>query len=269
MKRSIYTKNQTSKSKKKSIGIILIIAALIAVSFYTQSNENSKQSHEVKTYSNTPAFNKKLYSINDPASIWVVVNKGRVLPSNYVPADLMNPSIPLRLSTGSEEMLIRKQAALALQSMNQAAGKQNVHFMLASGYRSYSFQVNLYAGYVRTQGQHSADISSARAGHSEHQTGFAADLEPVSRTCEVEVCFANTREGKWLAANAYKYGFIVRYPKSKENLTGYEYEPWHVRYIGTKLASQLYKNSQTMEQFFGLPNYTSYPASSYSLLSRK
>jgi D-alanyl-D-alanine carboxypeptidase len=123
----------------------------------------------------------------------------------------------------------------------------------------------LYGGYVSTQGRHDADASSAHPGFSEHQLGLAADVEPASRKCEVASCFADTTEGKWVADNAYKYGFIIRYQKNRNNLTGYEYEPWHVRYVGKALAGQIQQSGQTMEQFFGLQAFADYPANPYQL----
>ncbi len=210
-------------------------------------------------------FNKSRYSINDPASLWVVVNKGRGLPSDYVPANLVVPHVPLRLSAGSSEMLVRQDMATALQMMINEAAAQGQHLMLASGYRSYASQASLYNSYVASQGRAQADASSAHPGHSEHQTGLAADLEPSSRSCEVELCFESTPEGQWLAANLSKYGFTIRYQKAKELVTGYQYEPWHVRYLGVGLATELYKAHQTMEDFFGLSFYTTYPSQPYQL----
>jgi LAS superfamily LD-carboxypeptidase LdcB len=237
------------------------VAALFLI--FTGSKQVSNLTSSQKN--DAGGFNKKQRSVNDPTSIWVVVNKGRILPGSYVPPDLTAPNVPLRLSSGSSEMQLRQEAAGALQQMFMAASQQNIHLMLASGYRSYDEQVGLYKGYVSTQGQQNADSSSARPGHSEHQLGLAADIEPSSRTCEVETCFADTQEGKWVAANAYKYGFIIRYPKDKDNLTGYEYEPWHVRYVGAALAMQIQQSGQTLEQFFGLSVYSDYNASSYQL----
>lgn len=211
------------------------------------------------------SFNKNQYSINDPASLWAVVNKGRKLPADYVPANLVNPKIPLRLPAGDLEMTIRSDAAGALLAMNSKANTDNIHFMLASAYRSYSLQVSVYGSYVRSIGQAQADQSSARPGFSEHQTGLAADLEPQSRKCEVDPCFGATPEGKWLAENSYKYGFVVRYQNGKQNLTGYEYEPWHIRYVGVELAKEVHQTNQTLEQFFNLPPSVNYPAEPYQL----
>ncbi|HSW74562.1 MAG TPA: M15 family metallopeptidase, partial [Candidatus Saccharimonadales bacterium] len=114
--------------------------------------------------------------------------------------------------------------------------------------------------YVAAQGKSVADSQSARPGYSEHQTGLAADLGGTSDpSCNVADCFADTVEGKWLAANAYKYGFLIRYPADKVNVTGYIYEPWHIRYIGASLSTEMHKSHiETLEEFFGLPAAPSY-----------
>jgi D-alanyl-D-alanine carboxypeptidase len=242
---------------------VILLLLIVGVIAWNEHKTSEPQKHPVAS------FNKSQNSLNDPNSIWVIVNKGRVLPANFAPSDLTAPNIPLRLDRNSPEMQIRQVAASALEQMVAASNTQNVHLMLASGYRSYSDQVNLRNGYIKTEGQSGADTSSARPGHSEHQTALAADLEPTNRTCEVEECFATTPEGQWLAANAYKFGFIIRYNKSQEKLTGYEYEPWHVRYVGTDLAMQIHQSGQTLEQFFELPVYTNYPATSYQLMVGK
>lgn len=210
-------------------------------------------------------FNKSQYSVNDPASAWVVVNKGRILPSGYKPSGLVAPNIKLNGSSGSDNMQLREDAASALGKLAAAAVTNSVKLVLVSGFRSYATQQSVYSGYVNSQGQAYADSTSARAGHSEHQTGLAADLGTSSGQCQLEECFANTAEGKWLKSNAYKYGFIIRYEKDKQDLTGYDYEPWHLRFVGEKLAAELKKAGQTLEQFFDLPAYADYPAESYKL----
>lgn len=205
-------------------------------------------------------FSKQTFSRDDPASVWVVTNKHRPLqPSDYTPSDLIVPNIPLRLPAKNDEMLLRAEPTRALEEMYQAAKKDGLELMVASAYRSFNYQKGLYNGYVKRQGQAEADSQSARPGYSEHQTGFAVDLEPASRKCEVEVCFADTPEGQWLAANAYKYGFVIRYQKDKQAVTGYMYEPWHMRYVGKPLAQELHRQGNpTLEEFFGLgaaPDY--------------
>lgn len=206
--------------------------------------------------SDQTTFNKSRYSLNDPASIWVIVNKQRPLqPKTYIPDDLVIPSITLRSNITSDERQVRKVNADALQTMAAAAKKDGVTLTLESGYRSYNFQVSLYNRYVQEQGKAVADTQSARPGFSEHQTGLAADVGGISKpSCNVEQCFADTIEGRWLAANAWKYGYVIRYPEGKDAVTGYEYEPWHVRYVGTDLSTEMHKKGiTTLEEFFGLP----------------
>lgn len=198
------------------------------------------------------------YSTESANSPWVVVNKGRQLPASYTPSPLMSPKIPLRLDASAPEMLLRRDAAMALEKLTAVAKNEGLGLMLSSGYRSYEQQVGLYNFYVNSGSKSAADAYSARPGFSEHQTGLAADIEPTSRECEVQTCFAETAEGKWLALNAYKFGFIVRYQKDNQALTGYEYEPWHIRYVGADLAAKIQTKNQTLEQFFKLPGYNTY-----------
>ncbi len=211
------------------------------------------------------AASQRQYSIDKADSLWAVVNKGRSLPSSYVPADLTVPKMHLRYSSSLPEMHVRADAAAALGEMFDAAQHSGLELMLTSGYRSYSSQVSVYGNYVKQSGVSQADTFSARPGHSEHQTGLAADLEPYSQNCELDQCFGDTPEGIWLAANCYRYGFIIRYPKGADNLTGYVYEPWHVRYVGKDLAYQIHSSGQTLEQYFGLPIYTGYANSGITL----
>jgi D-alanyl-D-alanine carboxypeptidase len=191
-----------------------------------------------------PPFNKALNSIDDPASIWVVVNKTRPLqPKNYVPGDLV--------SVGNGQRM-RAEPAQALATMLQAAKAQGLTIRPLSGYRSYNTQVSVYNSEVKTYGQAVADTQSARPGTSEHQTGLTIDVGGGG--CGIEDCFGNTAEGKWVAENAYLYGFIIRYLPDKAHITGYRYEPWHIRYIGVELATEMHNTGvQTLEEFFGLP----------------
>jgi D-alanyl-D-alanine carboxypeptidase len=258
------------KNKKTVISVLSAVFVVVVVIYAWPHNTPAPLSASGRTakpaQSELPAaFDKSLYPTDSSSSLWAVVNKGRALPSSYAPADLVVPGVPLRLSPAADEMHLRKAAADALETMFKTANGQDINLMLASGYRSYSDQIAVYNSYVAQSGVAQADTFSARPGHSEHQTGLAADVEPASRTCEVEQCFENTKEGVWLAANAYKFGFIIRYQKSNENLTGYIYEPWHVRYVGPDLAGQIQKSGRTLEQFFDLPAFTSYPANSLQL----
>ncbi|WP_349898940.1 M15 family metallopeptidase [Parafrigoribacterium soli] len=196
-------------------------------------------------------FNKHALSIDDPTSIWVVADKLRQLkPANYVPPDLVQTPVP-HLNPPT----LRAAAADAMVAMFAAAKAEGAGGMqLQSAYRSYAVQVNVYNGYVRSAGQAGADAQSARPGFSEHQTGLAADISAQPLTCALAACFGQTPQGKWLAANAYRFGFLLRYPADKVAVTGYMYEPWHFRYIGVELATEMHETGfTTLEEFFGLP----------------
>jgi D-alanyl-D-alanine carboxypeptidase len=197
-----------------------------------------------------PAFDKTKYSITEPGSLWWIVSKARPLPDGYVPAQLVNPSMKLRWAPIAESMTVSQQIAPDLEALYKASQAAGFDLMLVSGYRSQATQKELYEGYVSSQGQEAADRISARPGTSEHQTGMVVDIGRSDSQCELDTCFGDTAEGKWLAEHAHEYGFIIRYPQGKEAIVGYQYEPWHIRYVGKELAAELYKTRQTMEEFF-------------------
>jgi len=190
-------------------------------------------------------------SLSSASSLWVLVNKRNGIPTSYVPSSLRRPSIP---SSGS--YLLRSDAAAALERMYsgvRAAGAGSVG--LTSGYRPASSQAAIYNNAVRTRGQTYADLYVARPGHSEHQTGLAADLYPIGASnCGSYTCLGATRQGRWLAANSWKYGYILRYESGMTSVTGYEYESWHFRYVGETLAADYAASGRrTLEQFYGQP----------------
>ncbi len=249
-------------------GVVLAIAWWHSSQPLAEENQAATitNSIEVKEVSEPPTtFNKEQYSTNDPTSLWVVVNKGRVLPSNYVPADLTVPKVTLGRDSASDNMHLRAEAAWNLEKLIAAAASDSFRLMLVSGYRSHSTQASIYGRSVSSNGQSITDATIAKPGHSEHQTGLAVDLGATTGNCQLEKCFGDMSEGKWLVTNAHRYGFIIRYQKDKQNMTGYDYEPWHLRYIGPELAEEINKSSQTLEQFFGLPTYVDYPAQPHLL----
>lgn len=205
-----------------------------------QNNEPVKAENEKPA---EPVFNKKQLPIDSPDSLWVVVNKKSPLPASYVSRDL----------SSFEGVFLQADAANQIKELMEAARKDQIPLKIISGYRSYQTQKTLYQSYVRQDGQAAADTYSARAGFSEHQTGLATDLGNLNGTCDLQICFETTPGGIWLAAHVYEYGFIFSYPKDKTAVTGYQYEPWHLRYVGVELAAELKKTGQTMEEFFGLP----------------
>jgi LAS superfamily LD-carboxypeptidase LdcB len=180
-------------------------------------------------------------SSSEAASLTVVVNKKHKLPSDYAP--------DLTEVTGGQ---MRPEAAQAMTSLLFKANEASVPMKVISSYRSYSTQVSTYNKWVSQSGQADADRYSARPGHSEHQTGLAADLGMPDGSCNLEICFGSTAQGKWLATNAASYGFIIRYESDTESKTGYQYEPWHVRYVGVDTAKAIVNSGQTLDEYYGV-----------------
>ncbi len=192
------------------------------------------------------------HSLTDPASPWVVVNKHRPLsPAAYVPADLVQPAI--RLAVSGEAALLNSTTAAAAEKMFAAAAAAGTTMTLASGYRSFATQTFTYNNYVNSRGQAEADTASARPGHSEHQTGWAFDIGDGGGACGFQPCFAEQPAAVWAKANAHVFGFVVRYPWQFHQITGYYYEPWHLRYVGVAAAGDMFNRGiETLEEYFGL-----------------
>ncbi|MFJ4223928.1 D-alanyl-D-alanine carboxypeptidase family protein [Microbacterium sp. NPDC089695] len=198
------------------------------------------------------AGNAPCVALDDPAHVWVVVNKARPLnPVEFAPASLTE--IPLQMTTRSGQA--RADVATAVGEMAAAAVAEGVGEIGANnGYRSYDLQVSTHAAHVRNSGQTQADAASARAGFSEHQTGLAVDVVACSPGCGEIDAFGGTAQGAWVAENAWEYGFIVRYEEVGSAITGYKPEPWHLRYLGHELAAAYHHGGfHTLEEFFGLP----------------
>jgi D-alanyl-D-alanine carboxypeptidase len=188
--------------------------------------------------------------IENPDSLDVIVNKKRNLPENYVPEDLTAlTDIPTFLSNPEVNQL-RKAAYEALKELFDAAKEEGYELHARSGYRSYYTQASLYTSYVENYGKAAADKYSAKPGQSEHQTGLSMDITCEAINYKLDTTFGETEEGKWVAENAHRYGFIIRYPKGKEDITGYAYEPWHIRYLGVELAEKIYESGLTLEEYF-------------------
>lgn len=175
---------------------------------------------------------------------YLIVNKTYTLPSNYIPTNTHTEAGDQKYC----QTCIINEAWDAYNEMKSDASALGLNIWIASGYRSYKAQEGLYNNYVSRDGKEAADTYSARPGHSEHQSGYAFDLNSVTDE------FANTEEGKWINEKCYEYGFIIRYPKGKDDITGYKYESWHLRYVGEELAKKLYNDGDwiTMEEYFGI-----------------
>lgn len=191
------------------------------------STTSSDSSQTVTTTVTTSAVPVK----NDSGVTYIqgilIANKTYRLPEDYNPG--LDP-----------------EAESAFNTLSEAAANQGLDIYFSSGFRSYETQVRIYGSYVDSYGKESADTFSSRPGYSEHQTGLAIDVNTIDDS------FAGTPEAEWLANHAHEYGFIIRYPKGKESITGYKYEPWHIRYLGVEKATEVYNSGLTLEEFLGI-----------------
>lgn len=203
---------------------------------------------EVITYVNIGLdypFYTHITGVTQPDSLTVLVNKYRQLDSSYVPKDLE----VIAPCCNSGELVLRHEARIAFELMCSVATLEGLHLEAISTYRSYDYQNTVYfrnktPEMSLEEYQKVRDRVSARPGHSEHQTGLAVDINDLEQT------FEDTPEGKWLAENSYFFGFLLRYPKGKEWITGYDYEPWHFRYLGRRLAAEVYQSYLTYDEFY-------------------
>ena len=212
----------------------------------------------------TPALTDYIYprltidSANQPL---VVVNKLRALD----PIDFAPPILTVMPSSdsldNSRELVLAPSAANALVLMAEQMHAEGYgQLFVNSAYRTYDYQVELFESKTRQYGLAGALVRSAKAGHSEHQTGLAVDVSVPAQGCAIMTCFGETAGGKWVAANSWRFGFIVRYEEETTAITGYSYEPWHLRFVGEELATEYSENGiHTLEEFWSLPAAEFYP----------
>jgi D-alanyl-D-alanine carboxypeptidase len=190
--------------------------------------------------------------VAQPATISVLVNKHNKLPDSYNPPDLVTTTVPFISTATSEKRKMRREAAAALAKMFAGAKQQGISLLGVSGYRSHATQTTLFNYYVKTDGYAKARTYSALPGTSEHETGLAIDVTGGNGKCAADDCFGGTPEASWLEKHAAEYGFIIRYPKGKDAITGYKYEPWHIRYVGTKIANEIMSKGITLEEYYNV-----------------
>ena len=211
------------------------------------SSDNSSD-YSGSQYADSQSVSSKGFSIQTINGITyvdgvLIANKTYSLPSDFIPQDPEVPVTSQRSTTSLDRTLMS-----AWRTMQADASSQGLNIYIASAYRSYSYQVNLYNSYVARDGKAAADTYSSRPGNSEHQTGLCFDLNSIDDS------FGDTAEGRWVNDNCYKYGFCIRFPKGKDAYTGYQYESWHLRYVGKDLAAKLYNNGAwiSLEEYFGI-----------------
>jgi len=223
-KGEIWTSNNTKVATVNSIGRIKgVKAGKCVVTVRSKDNPDVFAEVKVKVKPYVAPVEPEITYIDGI----LIANKTYPLPSTYNPG-------------------VNAKANAALKKMFAAAKKEGLNLFVRSGFRSYSTQKYLYNSYVKRDGKAAADRYSARPGHSEHQTGLAFDINKANSS------FAGSPEAKWLAKNCHKYGFIIRYPKGKESITGYIYEPWHVRYLGIETATSVYDSGLCLEEYLGI-----------------
>lgn len=193
-----------------------------------------------------PVFDMTKHSLTDPDSPWVIVNK--LNPMN--PQDFEPEVVPVPVPYVNPAYMRKAPADAVVKMFADFTAETGLEMQVLSSYRSYSAQQQVYGG---------NDTLTARPGFSEHQTGWVVDIDALPRTCSMQACFRDTPQGKWLSKNAWKYGFILRYPDGLTKITGYQFEPWHFRYVGVELAEEMRTQGiKTLEEFFGYPAAPNY-----------
>lgn len=237
----------------KKLTIVLVVITILAGGgiFYWQLRESGKNQTIKKV--EEPLVNPFIgftvskrtypvtYTLEQARDNLLVINKKHALPSEYVP-DLISWN----------GVNLRKDALEAYKKLISDAKQAGLNLTPISSYRSYQDQDKLFTEYVKNDGQEKAETYSARPGHSEHQSGLAVDIGLPSGNCNLMICMAETSEGRWISKNAHKYGYIVRYPAGKEAETGYQFEPWHIRYVGLEVATGVYESDYTLDAYFGI-----------------
>lgn len=216
---------------------------------YIKTNDNALQAVLSISY---PFINSKYqvnhtYMIQDPSQLLVLIKKGFQVPSDYVPNDLVEVNIPI--AKDNTHSKLRKEAAIALKEMYDDGLKLGYHLVLNSGYRSYQAQKAIYDEYFRIYDEVTASNLVSVPGSSEHQLGLGVDLTSQSVIDKERLVFGDTEEYKWVVKNAHLYGFILRYPKDRSDITGTANEPWHLRYVGKEVAKEIYENEWTLEEY--------------------
>lgn len=236
----INNKNITTLKKVKDKDITTT-STTNTTSTTSTTTTSVKETTTKKTETNTKNNNDFSLKIIDGI---LIVNKSYPLPKDYVPKNTHKDATGLKYCSEC----IDETAYKEYKNMEADAQSLGLKIWIQSGYRSYELQNDLYTNYVKRDGKLAADTYSARSGHSEHQTGLAFDLNSISDD------FQYTSEGKWVNENAWRYGYILRYPKGKEDITGYKFESWHLRYVGKDLAKKLYNDGDwiTLEEHFNL-----------------
>lgn len=263
---------------KKGMTLLIILITVVAILCILKNNKKEVVKEEVETnpyqefnfYKEENLERYKKYSISNPdlssKDIVLRVNmnldnsfytntkevkefNGLMLVNkyNYLAKDFEVPNLVKVEEYAKDGMYLEEKAKDAFIKMANDIKKEGYNLRAISTYRTYDYQSNLYNNYAKRDGVNNADTYSARPGFSEHHTGLAIDVDNITK---IYTDFEETEEFTWMQENSYKYGFILRYPKDKENITGYIYEPWHYRYVGLSVAKYIHENNLTFEEYY-------------------
>ncbi len=243
-----------SLNAKSADGVQFGIKTKSPLELVVESDDN-EQEQEKEKESEQNGSEADVITVDNPHETDVIVNKQRRLPEGFEPKDLVEPNVSFNAPEGNPKRLMKKEAAQALEDLFEGAKNAGFDLYAQSGYRSIETQTWIYNNNVETKGQEHADKYSAVPGHSEHHTGLAMDITIPLETggfLGLEEALGETDAGQWVAEHAHEYGFVIRYPEGKSHITGYEYEPWHLRYFGIELATEIHESRLTVEEFFDL-----------------
>jgi len=228
------------------IVLVLFCVVLIMPAIYLKaemrSSETEKAPDSVTAYNRSSTQTSSEYA----SEYLILVNKEHGLGEDYIPDDLVTVDSSIAIGGG---MQMDSKAAEALENLIDAAETEGYTIRLVSGYRSYDLQKSIFESNVAKDGRDIAETYSAPPGHSEHQTGLAADVSSPCVAYDLIEQYGEEPEGIWLAENAHKFGFIIRYQEDTQDITGYVYEPWHIRYVGMRPAAEVYQQDVTFEEY--------------------
>jgi D-alanyl-D-alanine carboxypeptidase len=252
------TSKKTPFTQTKLITILLVIAVFfLCIAEYANLHRDeigkkiAEDMASAAGSSATASATALPKDLTDTSSVLILVNKTHKLPTGYAPADadLATPY----LNSSTDAIRIRSVASDSAKAMKAAAASENVTLVVSAGYISFQEQEDLYTSTVKLLGGGETGPASTaieKAGFSEHQTGLAIDFTNDASTAKPTKEFANTPAGQWLFAHAHEYGFILRYPSGKTDITGYDYMPWHYRYVGVDVATAIYNAKDTHDETF-------------------
>lgn len=243
------------RTKKPLFILILIIVLLTAIISYgcnqTRLNDffaGNNGAAGLGQKSTAELIRKQALESAVNQGLLVLVNKQHSLAESYVPEDL-TPMKYFVANRPEQTRFMREAAAKAFELMVETAAAEGIELRMTTAYRSYAYQKKIYDDYVSQSGEEDASHFSAKPGESEHQTGLAVDISSASIGYQFLYTFGDTNEGKWLESHAHEFGFILRYPDGKEDITGYNGEPWHYRYVGLFAAKEIFQQGISLEEY--------------------